>query len=92
MTSTIQLSDLTKQKLFHYKLDLEKEKGKSISYNDIIEILLKTPQKSQERRENLHNFKKYSGFLKKEALEIYYGEKRKDLEREEEKAPLITKE
>ena len=37
MTTTIQIDDKTKNKLFKIKLKLEEEKGSSISYNEIIE-------------------------------------------------------
>ena len=39
MTTTIQIDDETKKKLFRIKLRLEEQKGEAITYNDLIEYV-----------------------------------------------------
>lgn len=41
MTTTIQINDEIKKKLFKIKLKLEEEKGSAVTYNEIIEYLIK---------------------------------------------------
>jgi len=88
LTTTIQIDDDTKERLFHLKLDLEKQRGKPISYNDLIVYLLKNQYRSINRAKNIKEFKKLKGSLPKDALKTYLEEKRNDLEREEKIAPL----
>ncbi|GAI26105.1 unnamed protein product, partial [marine sediment metagenome] len=40
MTTTIQINNETKRKLFNLKLKLEKEKGNAVTYNELINYLL----------------------------------------------------
>ena len=56
MTTTIQIDDKTKNKLFKIKLKLEEEKGSSISYNEIIEYLLDHQSTNVIRKKIYKNF------------------------------------
>ena len=88
MTTTIQIDDDTKERLFLLKLDLEKQRGKPISYNDLIEYLLKTQYRSSNKAKYIKEFKKLKGSLPKDALKEYLEEKRKNVEREEKIVPM----
>ena len=88
MTTTIQIDDETKKKLFRIKLRLEEQKGESITYNDLIEYLIESQPSSIRRGQNLEEFKKLRGILPKSAKKTYLDERRKDLKEEEKYAPL----
>jgi len=91
MTTTIQIDDETKKKLFKIKLKLEEQKGSAVTYNDIIEFLINHQSTNIIRKKNLVEFRKLKGILPKSTMELYLEEKRKDLIMEEEKIPLIKK-
>lgn len=88
MTTTIQIDDKTKKKLFQIKLELERKRGNSISYNELINFLLENQIKYNIQNKNMKEFRKFEGILPGSALDLYYKEKKKELEREERKAPL----
>jgi hypothetical protein len=85
MTTTIQIDDKTKNKLFKIKLKLEEEKGSSISYNEIIEYLLDHQSTNVIRKKDLQEFRKLKGILPKSAMSLYLEEKQKELILEEKK-------
>ena len=88
MTTTIQIDDETKKKLFKIKLRLEEQKGSGITYNEIIEYLIESQSLNIIRKTSLQEFRNLKGILPKSAKKIYLEEKRKDLIREEKLAPL----
>ncbi|KKL19912.1 hypothetical protein LCGC14_2460740 [marine sediment metagenome] len=90
MPTTIQIDDETKKKLFKIKLKLEEQKGNAISYNDLIEYLLENHPLNMIRKISLQEFRSLKGFLPKSAQKMYVEEKRKELIREEKRAPLKT--
>jgi len=91
MTTTIQIDDEIKKKLFKIKLKLEEEKGSAVTYNEIIEYLISHQSTNIIRKKNLVEFRKLKGILPKSAMSMYLEEKRKELIMEEERAPLIKK-
>lgn len=79
MATTIQLNEETKKKLFLEKNRLEKELGRSISYDDVIQHLL-------SRKGNMipvRTLKELQGTLEKEA-QIVYKELRAEYESNED--------
>ena len=84
----MQIDDDTRKRLFSLKLELEKERGKPISCDEVIEYLLNNIHRSSNRAKHLKEFKKLRGSLPKDALNLYLEEKKKDLERKERMAPL----
>ncbi|MFW9875443.1 MAG: hypothetical protein ACFFG0_20240 [Candidatus Thorarchaeota archaeon] len=88
MTTTIQIDDETKKKLFKIKLRLEEQKGSAMTYNEIIEYLIENQPLNTIRKTSLQEFQSLKGILSESAKEIYLEEKRKDLKREESIAPL----
>ena len=91
MTTTIQIDDKTKKKLFKIKLRLEEQKEESITYNDLIEYLIESQPSNLIRKLNLQEFRSLKGVLPKSAKKTYLDEKRKDLNEEEKLAPLKNK-
>ncbi|MHA1491551.1 MAG: hypothetical protein ACTSRI_18090 [Promethearchaeota archaeon] len=88
MTTTIQIDDETKRKLFEIKLELERKKGSALSYNELINFLLENQIIHNIKRINMKDFRKFEGILPDSTLDLYYKEKKKDFEREERRAPL----
>lgn len=88
MTTTIQINNETKRKLFNLKLKLEKEKGNAVTYNELINYLLENQNNYLTNRVNMKEFREFEGILPESAVEEYWREKKRDLEREESKAPL----
>ena len=91
MTTTIQIDDETKKKLFRIKLRLEEQKEEAITYNDLIEYLIESQPSNLVRKSNLQEFRRLKGILPKSAKKTYLDEKRKDLNEEEKLAPLKNK-
>ena len=91
MTTTIQIDDAIKKKLFKIKLKLEEQKGSAVTYNEIITFLIDHQSTNIIRKENLQEFRKLKGILPKSALTMYLEEKQKELIKEEERAPLHPK-
>lgn len=88
MTTTIQIDDETKKKLFRIKLRLEEQKGEAITYNDLIEYLIESQPSDLVRKLNLQEFRSLKGILPKSAMKTYLDEKKKDLNKEEKLAPI----
>ena len=79
MTTTIQIDDETKKKLFRIKLRLEEQKAQAVTYNDLIEYLIASQPSNLIRKSNLQEFRSLKGILPKSAMKTYLDEKRKDL-------------
>ncbi len=90
MTSTIQIDDDTKKKLFQIKLKLGKEKGSSISYNELINFLLKNQSTVCFKRENLREFRRLKVILPKSVLKEYLIEHEEERKKEERHTPLTN--
>ncbi len=88
MTTTIQITNETKRKLFDLKLKLEKEKGSAVTYNELINYLLENRKNYLTDRVNMKEFRQFEEILPESAVEKYWREKKRDFEREERKAPL----
>jgi len=88
MTTTIQIDDKTKKKLFKIKLRLEEQKEAAITYNDLIEYLIENQPSNLIRKSNLQKFRSLKGILPKSAKKTYLDEKRKDLNEEEKIGPI----
>ena len=88
MTTTIQIDDGIKRKLFKIKLKLEEEKGSAVTYNEIIEYLIKHQETNLIKKKNMKEFRRFEGILPEYALKEYLDEKKEDLDHEERKAPL----
>ena len=88
MTTTIQIDDEIKKKLFRIKLRLEEQKGQAITYNDLIAYLIESQPSNMIRKTNLQEFRSLKGILPKSAKKIYLDQKRKDLKEEENLAPI----
>ncbi|MHA1894090.1 MAG: DUF3924 family protein [Candidatus Helarchaeota archaeon] len=80
--TTIQLNKKTKEELFHLKNRIEKRLGRSISYNDLIKLLLKN-NKNAIIKQNLREFQKFKGILSKKTQKILRNERKIDLRKEE---------
>lgn len=65
------------------KLDLEREKGSSVTYNEIINYLMENQPQSPIRKVNMKDFRQFEGILPNSALDLYYKEKKEELDREE---------
>jgi len=88
MTTTIQIDDEIKKKLFRIKLRLEEQKGQAITYNDLIAYLIESQPSNLIRKSNLQEFRSLKGILPKSAKKTYLDEKRKDLKAEENLVPI----
>ena len=91
MATTIQIDEITKKKLFEIKLELEKVKGKAVTYNEIINHLIKSKEKLDNRKKNLLKFREFKGILPKSARSVYLKNKKAELSREENLYPLSEK-
>lgn len=88
MTTTIQIDDETKKKLFRIKLRLEEQKGEAVTYNELIEYLIESQPSNLIRKSNLQEFRSLKGILPKSAKKTYLDERRKDLNEEESLSPI----
>jgi uncharacterized protein (UPF0297 family) len=88
MTTTIQIDDETKKKLFKIKLKLEEQKGEAITYNNLIEYLIEGQPSNLIRKSNLQDFRSLKEILPESAKKTYLDEKRRDLKEEEKLAPI----
>ena len=82
--TTIPVDKQTKSQLFILKNNLEKVEGRAISYNELVQILLRNMQHTRERKK-LGEFRKFRGSLPKDAVRIFEAERLKDLQAEESK-------
>ncbi|MBD3214861.1 MAG: hypothetical protein GF311_19775 [Candidatus Lokiarchaeota archaeon] len=84
MTTTIQISDETKNKLFGLINQLEQVWKKRVTYDEAIQYLIKNRRIVVEKKDFINNISKYKGILKKgEARELYEDLRKKEREREE---------
>jgi hypothetical protein len=83
MTTTIQLDDSTKKRLFQIKVDLESERGEPLTYNQLIDYLIQQEIIARQKTKNLCEFRKLKGSLPATALQVLQEERRKELENEE---------
>ncbi|TFG18808.1 MAG: hypothetical protein EU530_08140 [Promethearchaeota archaeon] len=88
MTTTIQIDNDTKKNLFRIKLKLEEHKGKPITYNELIQYLIEGHSSRIIRGAHLMDFRKLKGTWSQDEVNIFYKERKKDLEKEEKIAPL----
>ncbi|MFX1295861.1 MAG: hypothetical protein ACFFD2_13540 [Promethearchaeota archaeon] len=91
MTTTIQIDDKIKKRLFQIKLKLEEQKGSAVTYNEIIQFLIDNQSTNVIKKEKLQEFRKLRGILPKSAMANYLEEKRKELKKEEGRALLSHK-
>ncbi len=79
MVTTIQVDSQTKDKLFHLKLKISELEGRNVSYNEIIQRLLKDFKSTKKNIViNRLTMRKYCGTLPKNALKDWQEEKYKD--------------
>jgi len=84
MTTTIQISEETKKKLFMIMNQLEKERGRRVTYDEAIKFLFKEEKIEFQREKFLDNIRKYQGVLKPDEGKDLLKELRiKDHEREQ---------
>ncbi len=83
MTSTtIQLDQKIKDELFLLKNQIEKKLGRSISYNELISMLLENNKASLLRR-NLKEFQKLRGIISRDSIKTFQKERKIDSKAEE---------
>jgi len=83
-TTTIQISEKTKKKLFQLINELEKKWKRRITYDEAIKFLIKEKGVKVGKKEFLNNIKKFQGILEVgEGTAILKGLRRDELEREE---------
>ena len=84
MTTTIQISEETKKKLFMIMNRLEKEGGRRVTYDEAIKFLFKEEKIEFQREKFLDNIRKYQGVLKpNEGKDLLKELRVKDHEREQ---------
>lgn len=88
MTTTIQIDEETEKKLFQIKLKLEKERGSAVTYNDLINFLLKNSSISASKKKGLKEFRELKGILPNSSLKELLKERERDRIREEKRDPL----
>lgn len=64
MTTTIQISEETKKKLFLVMNQLENKWGRRITYDEAIKFLLQEEKNEVDKNQFLKNIKKFQGILK----------------------------
>jgi len=83
-TTTIQISENTKSKLFRLINKLEKNWGRRVTYDEAIEFLFIEKESKVNKEEFLNNIKKFQGILKiGEGTSLLKALGRDELEREE---------
>ncbi len=83
MTTTIQISDETKKKLFMVMNLLEKKWGRRVTYDETIKFLLQEEIEEIDKNKFLINIKKYQGTLKSsETRKLLRELREEDYERE----------
>ncbi len=84
MTTTIQISDETKKKLFMVMNLLEKKWGRRVTYDETIKFLLQEEIEETDKNKFLINIKKYQGILKSsETRKLLRELREEDYEREQ---------
>ncbi len=64
MTTTIQISEETKKKLFLVINQLEKKCGRRVTYDEAIKFLLQEEKNEIDKNQFLKNIRKFQGILK----------------------------
>jgi len=64
MTTTIQISEEVRKKLFQLMNRMEKELGRRVSYNEAIQSLLGEEDRKPDKKQFLKNLEPYFGILK----------------------------
>lgn len=64
MKTTIQISEITKKKLFRVMNRLEKKWSRRVTYDEAIKFLLQEEKIEFSKQDFLKNIKKYQGILK----------------------------
>ena len=83
-TTTIQISEKTRSKLFKIINKLEKRLGHRVTYDEAIEFLIKEKVTNVSKEEFLNNLKQFQGILKPgEGMSLLKELRREELEREE---------
>lgn len=83
MTTTIQISDETKKKLFMVMNLLEKKWERRVTYDEAIKFLLQKEMEETDKNKFLINIKKYQGVLKSsETRKLLRELREEDYERE----------
>ncbi|MEX2714883.1 MAG: hypothetical protein Q6353_009940 [Candidatus Sigynarchaeum springense] len=85
MATTIQISDAVQKRLFMLKNQKEKEFGRRLTYNDVIELLLENQIARVEKDEFIKHVEKYQGIIDYKDAKKARNEERQ-LERERERA------
>lgn len=91
MSTTIQIDEITKKKLLEIKLELEREKGKAVTYDEIINRLIKSKEALEYRKKNRLKFREFKGILPESARSGYLKNKKAELSREENFYPQSEK-
>jgi len=75
MATTIQIDEEIKRELFLLKNELERDLARSLTYNELIRILLDRNKKRQENPKKWQEFRKLKGSLSKDSIEILNSER-----------------
>ena len=83
-STTIQISEKTKSKLFAIINKLEKKWGRRVTYDEAIELLIEERLIQVDKKDFLNNLKKFQGILApEEGTSLLKELRREELEREE---------
>lgn len=83
MTTTIQISEETKKKLFLVMNKLEKKWGRRVTYDEAIKFLFQEEKNIIDKVQFLKNIKKYQGILKPgEGKDLFKELRKESYERE----------
>lgn len=83
-TTTIQISEKTKSRLFELINKLEREWGRRVTYDEAIEFLITEKVINFNKEEFLQNIQKFQGILKTgEGTSLLKELRRNELDREE---------
>jgi len=78
MTTTIQIDDNIKKQLFKIKLKLEEQKGSAVTYNEIIDFLIRHQKATIIKKKNMEEFRRFEGIIHAALLDEYLEEKKKN--------------
>ena len=82
-STTIQISEKTKKKLFELINKLERERGHRVTYDEALAFLIKEKESKVDKNDFLNNIKKFQGVLKPgEGISLLKELRRNQLERE----------
>ncbi|HME52801.1 MAG TPA: hypothetical protein VKM55_11330 [Candidatus Lokiarchaeia archaeon] len=82
MSTTIPIDKPTKTRLFLLKSRIEQQEGRSISYTELLQILIRNMELSHAPK-HLSDFRKFQGILPKDSIEMFEKERALDLQAEE---------